>query len=140
VLCELQATILVGEVDAAQGGFTIREQVSTLPASYAGPMSGAAVKFHPSMETLYVSNRIHDTISVFTIGKADGALSLAGRFASLGQDPRDCEFDRSGRWLLSANQSSGTVVPFELEPQTGLPTGRSGEAFECGTPVCVIFE
>jgi 6-phosphogluconolactonase len=58
----------------------------------------------------------------------------------LGQEPRDFEFDRGGRWLLSANQSSGSVVPFEIEPENGLPTGRAGEPLACGTPVCIVFE
>lgn len=140
VFCELQAKLLVCEVDGADGSFTIRDHVSTLPESYAGPASGAAIKFHPSMEILYVSNRIHNSISAFAVDKADGALTLAGRVDSRGQDPRDFDIERGGRWLLSANQGSGTVVPLELEPDSGLPTGCAGVPFDCGTPVCVVFE
>lgn len=139
VLCELNAHVLTCERDDTSGELRLLDDQSTLPADYAGTPSAAAVRLHPSGRTLAVSNRGHDSISVFSIDPASGRLSLSARFASGGREPRDFNFDPTGRWLVAANQNSNNLAPFRFDPATGQPTGEAAPLFACGTPVCVLF-
>lgn len=139
VFCELNSHLLTMSRDKLTGLMTLRKDDPTLPADYKGMPSGAAVKLHPSNKALYVSNRLHDSISVFTIDETDGHLTFVQWFSCGGEEPRDFAIDPTGRWLLAANQNTDTIVPFELNPDTGIPTGHSPKAFQCGTPVCLVF-
>jgi 6-phosphogluconolactonase len=112
--------------------------VSALPSDFNGTPGGAAIKFHPSGRSLAVSVRGSDNIAVFRLG-ARGEISLAANFPTQGKGPRDFAFSPSGRWLLALNQDSDAVVPFELDPSQGLPTGGVGSTFAIGCPVCAVF-
>jgi 6-phosphogluconolactonase len=136
---------LFGELDARIHVFAFHEDrmdlratYDTLPQDFAGVPSGAAIKHHPSGNALVVSNRNSDSITVFAID-ASGGLAQSACFPTGGRTPRDFAVSPSGRWLLAVNQDSHTVVPFELDPTTSLPTGIRGPAFACGSPVCAAF-
>jgi len=136
---------LLGELDAKLrlfegSGADWREIAvyTTLPEAFIGEPAGAAVKFHPSGKTLFVSNRHSDTITCFAVD-ARGNLAHAATFAGQGQTPRDIALSPSGRWLIAVNQDSHILVPFELDPTSGMPTGKTGPAFACGSPFCALF-
>ncbi|MCW1923153.1 lactonase family protein [Luteolibacter arcticus] len=111
---------------------------ATLPETFADVPAGAALEFHPSGKSLFVSNRHSDTAVCFAVDTL-GDLALAGSFSVRGKTPRDIALSPSGRWLLSVNQDSHEVVPFELDPATGQPTGTHGPVFPCGSPCCAVF-
>lgn len=136
VLGELDAMVHLYDVS---GSFpVIISSHATLPAEFTGEPAGAAIRIHPSCHTLIVSNRNSDTLAFFRID-ATGGLALAACVPTGGRTPRDFAVSPSGRWLLAVNQDSHGVVPIELEPETGLPNGRRGPDFPCGSPVCAIF-
>lgn len=139
VFCELDAKVLTYTVDENSGNMNLIGNISSLPKDFAGVPAGAAIKIHPSFNALYVSNRNHNSFSVFTIDNSDGSLSFKSNFSSEGQEPRDFNIDPTGNWLLAANQDSDTIIPFRLDPKTGLPDGTRGPSFDCGTPVCILF-
>lgn len=139
VFCELNAHLLTYGRDDQTGLLTLMADVTTLPKNYEGMPSGAAIRLHPSQKSLYVSNRNHNSLVAFSIDNADGQLKLKTCFSTGGKEPRDFGIDPTGCWLLAANQESDNVVPFRLNPVTGLPTGNAAPTFECGTPVCVLF-
>lgn len=139
VFTELSAQILVCERNMDTGILTMKSQIPTLPEDYAGTPSGAAIKLHPTCRALYVSNRQHNSIAAFSVDSEDGSLLLMCRFDTGGKEPRDFGVDPTGQWLLAANQDSNTIVPFKLDPETGHPTGEQATAFDCGTPVSVLF-
>jgi 6-phosphogluconolactonase len=63
-------------------------------------------------------------------------LTAAGHQPSGGRTPRNFGIDPSGSYLLAANQETGNVVVFRIDPSTGglTPTGHS---IQVPMPVCV---
>lgn len=83
---------------------------------------------------LYVANRGADSITTFAIGE-DGSLTTAGEIAGGGRWPRDLALVDD--LLFVANQHSHSVVPFRIDPASGLPH-PTGEAIETNNPSCVL--
>jgi 6-phosphogluconolactonase len=105
---ELDNTVVVYDYDTASGMLRERQIVETLPPS---ALSGAIADIHISTsgDRLYVSNRGHDSISLFEIEK-DGRLTRLAIRPCGGRCPRDFAITPGGRFLLVANQDSGEVV------------------------------
>src|SRR5438132_6645264 len=82
------------------------------------------VAVHPSGKYLYAANEAGktSTVSAFAIDKKDGKLRLLNQLPSLGEDPCYLSFDRTGKYVLVANYSSGTIAAFPI-----LADGRLGE-------------
>lgn len=106
--------------DATSGTLTSRATVSTLPAGTTTPNTGAEVVVHPGGGYVYGSNRGLDTIAIFTLDAATGALTLAGNEPTRGQVPRSFGLDDSGALLVVANQRTaatpnlGNLVVFRV--------------------------
>ena len=62
-------------------------------------------------------------VSAFAIDQTSGKLSLLNQLASRGQDPAHVVVDRTGKYALVANYTSGSVAVFPI-----LKDGRLGEA------------
>ena len=140
VLCELNSHILVYEWDELDGEMDLIEDIDALPNEYTGVAAGAAIRFHPTNKTLFISDRGQNSIVVHSINESDGRLTYEEWFSTRGKAPRDFNIDPTGKWLLAANQDTHTIVPFQLDSRTGLPTGKAGQIFETGTPVCILFK
>jgi len=67
-----------------------------------------------------------------------GMLTLAGIFHTRGETPRHFQFDKSGQWLIVANQDSNTCSIFAFNTATGRVT-YTGNTYSCPSPnfVCV---
>lgn len=139
VLCELNGHVLTLQRDEASGSLKLIDDLPTLPPDYTGKPSAAAIKLHTSGKALVVSNREHHSVTFFSTDKENGHLNRETVISTEGRDPRDFGIDPTGNWLLAANQNSNTIIPFKLNPDTGLPTGGKGRIFHTGTPVCVVF-
>ena len=48
-----------------------------------------------------------------------GTLTFVDRTPTQGKTPRNFAIDPSGTFLLAANQDSGSVVTFRIDPSTG---------------------
>ncbi|MFT3936649.1 MAG: lactonase family protein [Chitinophagaceae bacterium] len=81
--------------------------------------SSADIHISPDGLFLYASNRLENTISIFSIA-ASGQLKLLGHQSTLGEVPRNFTIDPSGSFLLVANQSSNNIVVFKRDIKTGL--------------------
>jgi 6-phosphogluconolactonase len=105
--------------DAAKGTLSLIGSVPTLPsgADRTGN-TGSDVHVSPSGKFLYASNRGHDSIIVCAIGEG-GALSVVGHESTRGETPRNFGLDPTGTFLLAANQDSGTVAVFRIDPSRG---------------------
>jgi len=140
VICELNAHVLTYEQHQETGVLTLVNDQPTLPNDFEGIPSAAAIRIHPSNNTLYISNRTHNSISVFSINKSKGLLTFEIIFKTTGKEPRDFNFDPSGKWLVCTHQDSDSIVSFEIDPKSGLPaTGQVKSTMQCGTPVSIIF-
>lgn len=138
VINEIDCTLAAMTWDRGRGVLAGLQTVSTLPAGVRDPgYSTAEVVVHPSGEFLYGSNRGHDTLALFTIGK-DGRLTPAGHTPTQGKVPRNFNLDPTGKWLIVANQESGNLVVFAIAAKSGKLT-PTGQIVPAGAPVCVKF-
>ena len=87
---------------------------------------------------MYVSNRGHNSLAVFSVAAATGTLSLEQTVSTEGDWPRNFSLDPSGRWLLVANQRSNSIVVFGRDQKTGKLTPTS-QRIDVPSPVCLRF-
>jgi 6-phosphogluconolactonase len=87
---------------------------------------------------MYVSNRGHNSIAVFSVAPSTGALTLDQVISTDGDWPRNFTLDPTGAFLLVANQRSDNVVVFNIDQSTGrlTPTGNN---YQLPSPVCLKF-
>jgi len=121
------------------GNLNLVENVSALPAGYAGRIWAADIHVSPDGKFLYSSNRedLND-IAIFKINQSTGRLSFIGRQSTLGKVPRNFVIDPSGNYLLAANQNSANIVIFKIDKNTGM-LSDTGERIEVDSPVCLKF-
>ena len=121
---------------------TLVQTVSTVPEAFPREMNTCGrVTVHPTGDFVVTSNRGHDSVAVHRIhreSKPPGMLTLAGIFHTRGETPRHFQFDKSGQWLLVANQDSNTCAVFAFNASTGA-ISYTGNTYACQSPnfVCV---
>jgi 6-phosphogluconolactonase len=87
---------------------------------------------------LYVSNRGHNSIAVFSVAESTGALALDQVISTDGDWPRNFSLDPTGRWLLVANQRSDSIVVFRRDQKSGRLT-PTRQRIALPSPVCLRF-
>jgi 6-phosphogluconolactonase len=82
------------------------------------------VAVHPSGKFLYAVNEAgkNSMVSAFALERKTGKLTLLNQLPALGEDPCYISFDKTGKYALVANYTSGNVVVFPI-----LPDGKLGE-------------
>ena len=138
VVGELDSTVTTLRFDAAGARLTRTEARSTLPSGWSGKSYAADIHVAPAGDVLYVSNRGHDSIAVFSIAASSGALTLEQTIATGGAWPRNFTLDPTGRWLLVANQNSSSIVVLARDSRTGRLSSTS-QHLEIPSPVCLRF-
>ncbi len=99
------------------GKLTHLKDLPTVPEDFDGFSTASAIRLSDDGQTLYVSNRGHDSAAVF---HADGPKLTFDRFLmSHGSSPR--EMTLAGRFLLFGNELTHTVTVFDLEGDTSQP-------------------
>jgi len=73
-----------------------------------------------------------------SIADSTGALSLDQVVSTRGDWPRNFSLDPTGRWLLVANQKSGSVVVFARDQESGRLT-PTAQRLAVPSPVCLRF-
>lgn len=134
---ELDSTVTVLAWDAKAGTLAARVSASTLPAGWTGHNQVADIHVDDAGRTLYVSNRGHDSIAVFTLDAA-GAPAQAQVVPTEGHWPRNFAIAPGGRWVLVANERSNSVVVLSRDLATGR-LASTGTRLEVPKPVCVRF-
>ncbi len=135
-LGELASTVTA--MSHADGKLETIETLSTLPDGFVGHNTTAEIAVHSSGRFMYVSNRGHDSIAVFSVDTTSGQLNRTAVIKSGGNRPRNFAIDPTGRYILIAHRDSDNVVVFAIDQQTGIlhPTGLE---IEVDAPVCVQF-
>src|SRR5271165_5887275 len=74
------------------------------------------VVIHPSGKYAYAVNEAgkQSTVSAFALDAQSGKLTLLNLVPALGEDPCYVTFDRTGKFVLLANYTSGTVAVFPI--------------------------
>ncbi len=135
---ELDSTVATLRFDSARGALSLLDTRSTVPPGWTGTNYPADVHVASSGRTLYVSNRGHNSIAVFSVAESTDALALDQMVDTEGDWPRNFSLDPSGRLLLVANQRSDSVVVFGRDPDTGRLT-PTRQRIGIPSPVCLRF-
>ena len=135
---ELDSTVATLRFDAGRGTLSLVEARSTIPAGWTGTNYPADIHVAANGRALYVSNRGHNSIAVFSVAESTGALALDQTISTAGNWPRNFSLDPTGRWLLVANQRSDSVVVFGRDPDTGRLT-PTRQRLAISSPVCLRF-
>ena len=135
---ELDSTVATLRFDAGRGTLSLVETRSTIPAGWSVTNYPADIHVAANGRALYVSNRGHNSIAVFSVAESTGALALDQTISTAGDWPRNFSLDPTGRWLLVANQRSDSVVVFGRDPDTGRLT-PTRQRLAISSPVCLRF-
>ena len=136
---ELDSTVATLRFDPESGKLSSLDAHSTLPSGWTGTNYPADIHVAPSGRTLYVSNRGHNSIAVFSVAPATGALALEQVVSTGGDWPRNFSLDPTGRWLLVANQQSDSVVVFARDQESGRLT-PTRQRLAIPSPACLRFQ
>lgn len=139
VVNELANTVAVFAYDPGAGTLHLIQTNPTLPKKFAGKKNTAAeIALDAKGRYLYVSNRGHDSIAVFSVNPGNGKLKSAHWVSSGGRTPRHFAIDPTGKWLIAANQDSNDIKLFRINQRSGRLKPAS-QSLKIGSPVCVVF-
>jgi 6-phosphogluconolactonase (cycloisomerase 2 family) len=137
VINELDSSVAAYRI-AATGALEPLQVQPSIPSSFVGDSTGAAVDVAPSGRFVYVSNRGHDSVGIFRIDESNGLLAPVGWEPTRGPTPRFIGLDPTGARLYAANQRGDAIVEFSVNAASGLLTA-TGRIVVAGTPVCVVW-
>ena len=136
VLNELTSRITQYSIE--EGRLNYVSSLPTLPADYDGSANTTAeVKISPDGRFLYVSNRGHNSIAVFSLDE-QGKTKLVEWTPTRGDTPRNFSLTPDGKFLVVGNQDSGSLVCFKRDEETGLL--EFTDQLEAPTPTYILFE
>src|SRR6266545_818323 len=135
---ELDSTVATLRFDSTRGTLSPQGTLSTLPAEWSGTNYPADIHVAANGRTLYVSNRGHNSIAVFSVTESTGALALEQVVSTEGDWPRNFTLDPTGRWLLVAHQRSNSIVVFARDPDNGR-LAPTRQRITIPSPVCLRF-
>jgi 6-phosphogluconolactonase (cycloisomerase 2 family) len=138
VVNELDSSVTMYRYDDAGGTLEPVEILPLTPSNFVNDNTGAEIAVAASGRFAYVSNRGHDSITIFSIDGNAGTLTPVKWVPSQGKGPRFFAIDPSGKFLYAANENSDTIVTFRLDQSSGdlVPTGQ---VVQTGSPVCIVF-
>ncbi len=120
-----------------KGTLSLLQNISAAPKGFTGFMGSADIHVSPDGKFLYCSNRGEsNSITIFSINKKTGLLTFINNTSTLGEAPRNFNFDPTGNFLLVANQKSDNIIIFKRDKETGL-ISDTGKKIEVGNPVCL---
>jgi len=87
--------------------------------TFSGKNTCGRICISPDDNFIVVSNRGHNSLTVYRIASSDGRLEHCCTVGSGGRTPRHFKFNPKGRFLFSANQDSDNVTVFSFDSGTG---------------------
>ncbi|MFF0013596.1 lactonase family protein [Streptomyces sp. NPDC005374] len=134
VLNELTPTLTVCRWDAEEGSLKPLSEAHVLAGAPSGDAYPSGVVTSPDGRFVWTATRGEDVLSTFAV--EDDGLRLVGTVHCGGDWPR--ALAESGGFLYVANERSGEVTWFAVDPETGLP--RYEGAIEVPAASCVVFD
>jgi 6-phosphogluconolactonase len=135
---EISNEVIAFNWNADQGTATQFQQVKTLPADFTAPNTAAEIAVRSDGKFVYVSNRGHDSLVVYSVDAQSGELTLRQRVPSRGKVPRYFTFDPDEKWLIVSNQEGGSVTVFSIDAGSG-ELAPVGEPVAIPKPMGVVF-
>lgn len=96
--------------------------------------SAAAIRISKDGNYLYVSNRGHDSITVFKISQDGLKLELIQNISSFGEHPRDFALSPDQKYLVCANRDTNNLSLYARDETTGKLTLLQSDVY---APECV---
>ncbi|MET7698261.1 lactonase family protein [Streptomyces sp. NPDC005485] len=137
VLNELAPTVTACRWDAAEGTLRPVGETPVLSGVPDGDAYPSGIVVSPDGRFVWTATRGQDVLSVLTPDAVGEGLRLVATVPCGGHWPRALAIDPSGRFLYSANERSGDVTWFLVDPDTGVP--RLGGSVEAPAASCVVF-
>jgi 6-phosphogluconolactonase len=138
LLSELTAEITTLRWDPQAPQLTPLQTLETTAPDFKGAKSGAEVAVSRDGRFVYVENRGENTLVVYRINSDTGELTFTQRISSGGEVPWGFGLHPSGKWLLVANERSGKVNVFGIDPASGM-LSDTGQALDTPAPVSITF-
>lgn len=95
------------------------QTLSTLPEGEQDIKSGAAIRISNDGRFVYVSNRGHDSITVFEVND-DFTVTYKQNISTYGKHPRDFNLSLDNKYVVVANKDSDNLVLYRRDTETGL--------------------
>ncbi|WP_406728769.1 lactonase family protein [Streptomyces sp. GD-15H] len=137
VLNELSPTLVACRWDAAEGVLRPLTEIPVLPGTPAGDAYPSGVAVSPDGRFVWTATRGEDVLSVLAVGGQEygmAGLRLIATVPCGGHWPR--ALTESHGFLYVANERSGDVTWFAVDPDTGVP--RRGGAIPVPAASCVV--
>ncbi len=123
---EFDSTVSHYTFDSVSGTLALVDTVSTLPRQVDNTV--ADIHITPDGQNVYVSNRGHDSIAIFSVGPG-GGLAANGH-APTEPRPRDFHLTPDGNYLYAAGQDSGMLASYTIEADGSLTAGATYDVGE----------
>ena len=134
---ELNSTVSIVS-ENSDGIYELKSSFSTIPKEFNEDSFCGDIHLSPDSKFLYVSNRGHNSIAVFSVNQDNGNLTLVSYHDVKGSWPRNFTITDDGNFLLVANQKTNNIVSFEIDNGTGELTFV--DEINAPTPVCLVFQ
>lgn len=133
---ELTSTVAAFSYNKETGALDlIEDQIISLPIDFKDGNTSADIHTDASGKYLFMSNRGHQSIAIYTIEK-DGKLTFKGMENTKGKTPRNFLVDDKNEFLFAANQDTDNIVIFRLDTETGKLVD-TGVQVKVPSPVCL---
>lgn len=119
VLGELSSRVGVVEYHPETGKLERIADYSNIPEGYVGHSGSAAIRLSPDEKFLYISNRGHDSLTVYKVLDGGKHLEKIQNIKTEGIFPRDFSISKNGDFLLCANQNTNDLILFERDIKYG---------------------
>lgn len=121
IVGELSSQVNVAKLDEKTWKFESLGTYKTIPADFTEHNGSAAIRLSRDGKYLYISNRGHDSLTVFKVLE-DGQLDLVQRISVFGSFPRDFNWDQTQEYLVAANQNTNNATLYRRNAATGALT------------------
>jgi 6-phosphogluconolactonase (cycloisomerase 2 family) len=135
---ELNSTVTTFAWSPNDGSLRPVQILPAVPADYTGNNTCAELVVSNNGRSVYVSNRGHDSVAIFSVDSKTGALTARGWQSTKGRTPRFIALDPSNRVLYAANEQGDTIVPFRVDEATGSLT-PTAQIIQNASPVTIAF-
>lgn len=128
IVGELDRTVHSADFRSSDGTLMLRESRSTVPDGVTAG-SAAGIVLDNESRRLYVSNRGHDSVAIFSVGQ-DAGLHSAIEWTRTQKTPRFIALHNSS--LLVAHEDGHSIVATRVG-------GKDQTAARTGSPVCIVM-
>lgn len=118
IVGELSSQVNVARLNENTWKFEDVATYKTIPDDFSDHNGAAAIRISKDGKFIYISNRGHDSITVFKV-LDDGKLELVQKISVFGSFPRDFNWDKDEKYLVVANQNTNNATLYRRNSETG---------------------